>query len=138
MLSRVLHFQTPLDYLKESYPSMGLIPFSIRVFRCTTYVHSHGPNQTKFTIGLRLACLLDILCTNEAINASIHLHPTSGGSMREQSNYMLPLESTCPTVVTLPDSSSHSTVLPTNQVPWKTYYSRNLRKGVESLIVQAT
>ena len=50
--------------------------------------------------------------------------------MSEESNYMLPLESTCPTVVTLPDPNPHSSVLPTNQVPWKTYYRRNLRKGV--------
>ena len=28
-------------------------------------------------IGLRLACLLGILCTNEAINASIHLHAST-------------------------------------------------------------
>ena len=50
MPSRVLHFQTPLDCLKESYPSTRLIPdVPLRVFSCTAYVYSHGPNQTKFT-----------------------------------------------------------------------------------------
>ncbi|KAA0054942.1 putative mitochondrial protein [Cucumis melo var. makuwa] len=34
------------------------------------------------------------------------------------------------------DLSSDSIVLPTNQVPWKTYYRRNLKKGVESPVVQ--
>ncbi|KAA0054141.1 E3 ubiquitin-protein ligase PRT1 isoform X2 [Cucumis melo var. makuwa] len=58
--------------------------------------------------------------------------------MSKKSNYMLLLESTCPTVVTLRDPSPHSTVLPTNQVPWKTYYRRNLRKEVESHAVQTT
>ena len=56
--------------------------------------------------------------------------------MSEESNYILPLESSYPTVVTLPDYSSHSIVLSTNQVPWKTYYRRNLIKEVESPIVQ--
>ena len=56
--------------------------------------------------------------------------------MSEKSNYMLPLESSYPTVVTLPDPISHSTVLPTNQVPWKTYYRMNLIKEVEFPVVQ--
>ncbi|KAA0025959.1 reverse transcriptase [Cucumis melo var. makuwa] len=63
-------------------------------------------------LGLRLAYLLGILCTNETINAPTHLH---GESVSEESNYMVPLESTCPTVVTLPDLSPYSTILPTNQ-----------------------
>ena len=58
--------------------------------------------------------------------------------MSEESNYMLPLESICPTVVTLPNLSSHTTVLLANQVPWKTYYRRNLRKRVKSHVVQTT
>ena len=61
--------------------------------------------------------------------------------MSEKSNYMLPLKSTCATAVTLPvatlpDHSPHSTVLPTNQVPWTTYYRMNLKKEVESPVVQ--
>ena len=72
-------------------------------------------------------CLLDILCTNEAINASTYLYISTllpnvtfiedrpcfsiileGESVSEESNYMLPLESTCPTVVILLDYKSSS------------------------------
>ena len=49
---------------------------------------------------------------------------------------MLPLESSYPTLVTLSDPNPHGIVLPTNQVPWKIYYRRNLRKEVESPVVQ--
>ena len=56
--------------------------------------------------------------------------------MSEESNYVVPLESTYPTLVTLPDPYSHTTILATDQVPWKTYYRRNPRKEVGSLIVQ--
>ena len=59
-----------------------------------------------------------------------------GENVSEESNYILPVESSYPTMVTLLDHSPHSTVLPTNQVPWKTYYRRNLRKEVESPVVQ--
>ncbi|KAL4030719.1 hypothetical protein IC575_008969 [Cucumis melo] len=50
MPSCILYLYTPLDCLKESYPSTRLVskvPF--RVFGCTAYVHNFGPNQTKFT-----------------------------------------------------------------------------------------
>ncbi|TYK03081.1 ty3-gypsy retrotransposon protein [Cucumis melo var. makuwa] len=123
----VLHFQTSLDCLKESYPSTRLIPdVPLWVLDALPMFIAIILTKLNSLLGLRLACLLGILYTNKAINASTHLH----------SNYMLPLESTCPTVVTLLDLSPHSTVLPTNQVPWKTYYRRNLRKGVESSVVQ--
>ena len=56
--------------------------------------------------------------------------------MSEESNY--PLESTSPTLVTLPDLDPHLMVLPTNQVPWKTYYRMNLRKEIESPTDQPT
>ncbi|KAA0052310.1 reverse transcriptase [Cucumis melo var. makuwa] len=50
MSSRILHLQTPLECLKESYPSTRLISeVPLCVFGCTAYVHSFGPNQTKFT-----------------------------------------------------------------------------------------
>ncbi|KAA0047701.1 putative mitochondrial protein [Cucumis melo var. makuwa] len=50
MPSHVLHFQALLDCPKESYPSTRLIlDVPLWVFECTAYVHSHGPNQTKFT-----------------------------------------------------------------------------------------
>ncbi|KAA0035768.1 reverse transcriptase [Cucumis melo var. makuwa] len=48
--SLILHLQTPLECLKESYPSTRLVSeVSLRVFGCTTYAHNFGPNQTKFT-----------------------------------------------------------------------------------------
>ncbi|KAA0033038.1 Cysteine-rich RLK (RECEPTOR-like protein kinase) 8 [Cucumis melo var. makuwa] len=50
MSSRILHLQTPLDCLKESYPSTRLVSeVPLCVFGCTAYVHNFGPNQTKFT-----------------------------------------------------------------------------------------
>ncbi|KAL0540462.1 hypothetical protein IC582_020468 [Cucumis melo] len=50
MPSSILHLQTPLECLKESYPSTHLVlKVPLRVFGCTAYVHSFGPNQTKFT-----------------------------------------------------------------------------------------
>ncbi|KAA0066242.1 Beta-galactosidase [Cucumis melo var. makuwa] len=50
MPSRILHLQTPLECLKESYLSTHLVSkVPLRVFGCTAYVHSFGPNQTKFT-----------------------------------------------------------------------------------------
>ncbi|KAL0544016.1 hypothetical protein IC582_019127 [Cucumis melo] len=50
MSSRILHLQTPLECLKESYPSTRLVSkVPLRVFGCTAYVHSFCPNQTKFT-----------------------------------------------------------------------------------------
>ncbi|KAA0033375.1 protein TIC 100 [Cucumis melo var. makuwa] len=50
MPSRILHLQTPLDCLKESYSSTHLVSeVPLSVFGCTAYVHNFGPNQTKFT-----------------------------------------------------------------------------------------
>ncbi|KAL0548477.1 hypothetical protein IC582_012930 [Cucumis melo] len=50
MPSRILHLQTPIYCLKESYPSTRLVSeVPLRVFGCTAYVHNFGPNQTKFT-----------------------------------------------------------------------------------------
>ncbi|TYK00117.1 reverse transcriptase [Cucumis melo var. makuwa] len=114
--------QTLLDYLKESYPSMRLIPdVSFRVFECTTYVHSHGPNQTKFTPRAQACMFVGYPLHQRGYK---YFHPSS--------------QSICPTVVTLPNPSSHTTVLLGNQVPWKTYYRRNLRKRVKSHVVQTT
>ena len=56
--------------------------------------------------------------------------------MSEKSNYVVPLEAIYPTLITLPDPNSQTTVLPTNQVPWITYYRRNLIKEVWSPVVQ--
>ncbi|KAA0057566.1 reverse transcriptase [Cucumis melo var. makuwa] len=50
MSSRILHLQTPLDCLKESYPSTRFVfEVPLRVYGCTAYVHNFSPNQTKFT-----------------------------------------------------------------------------------------
>ena len=139
MPSRVLHFQTPLDCLKESYLSTYLIPdVPLWVFDCTTYVHSHGPNQTKFTPTTQACVFVRYLLHQRGYKC---FHPSSrkyfvtmnvnfiedgpfflvsllqGENVSEESNYMLPLESSYPTVVTLPDPSPHSTIIPTNQVP---------------------
>ncbi|KAA0037322.1 reverse transcriptase [Cucumis melo var. makuwa] len=49
MPSRILHLQTPLKCLKESYPSTRLVSkVPLCMFGCTAYVHSFGHNQTKF------------------------------------------------------------------------------------------
>ena len=58
MSSHVLHLQTPLECLKEFYPSISLICYvPLQVFEFSTYVHNHGPNQTKFTSQAQ-ACVL--------------------------------------------------------------------------------
>ena len=46
MSSRVFHLQTPLDCLKELYPSTHLtFEVPLYVFGCTAYVHKFGPNN---------------------------------------------------------------------------------------------
>ena len=50
--------------------------------------------------------------------------------MREESNWTL--KSTNLTSITLPDFDPHGMVLPTNQVPWDSYYRRNFRKEIGS------
>ncbi|KAL0554130.1 hypothetical protein IC582_008044 [Cucumis melo] len=102
--SRILHLQTPLDCLKESYPSTHLVSeVPPRVFGCTAYVHNFGPNQTKFT-------------------------PRAQAFVFSNSTF----EFVEPTPITVSDIDPHPIILPTNQVPWKTYYRRNLRKEVGS------
>ncbi|KAL0553893.1 hypothetical protein IC582_007797 [Cucumis melo] len=91
MPSRILHLQTPLDCLKESYPSTRLVSeVPLRVFGCTAYVEN----------------------------------------VSEESNSTF--EFVEPTSITVFDIDPHPIILPTNQVPWKTYYRRNLRKEVGS------
>ncbi|KAA0050862.1 reverse transcriptase [Cucumis melo var. makuwa] len=77
MSSRALHLQTPLECLKESYPSTcPIFDVPLWVFGCATYVHNHGPHPTK-------------LIPNGAINTFIRLLSTS------------------PTLVILPSPSPH-------------------------------
>ncbi|KAA0025138.1 Retrovirus-related Pol polyprotein from transposon TNT 1-94 [Cucumis melo var. makuwa] len=152
MPSRILHLQTPLECLKESYPSTRLVlEVSLRVFGCTAYVRSFGPNQTKFTPGAQ-ACVfvgypphqrgykcfhppsrkyfvtMDVtFCEDRPYFLVSHLH---GESVSEESNSTF--EFIEPTPSTVSDIDPHPIILPTNQVPWKTYYRRNLRKEVGS------
>ncbi|KAL0549791.1 hypothetical protein IC582_014280 [Cucumis melo] len=152
MPSRILHLQTPLECLKESYPSTHLVLDSLLlVFGCIAYVHNFSPNQTKFTLRAQ-ACV--------SVGYPLHqhsykcFHPPSkkyfvtmdvtfykdrpyfpvshlqGESVNEESNSTF--EFIEPTPNTVSDIKHHPIILPTNQVPWKTYYRRNLRKEVES------
>ncbi|KAA0053629.1 Beta-galactosidase [Cucumis melo var. makuwa] len=156
MPSRILHLQTPLDCLKESYPSTRLVfEVPLRVFGCTAYVYNFGPNQTKFTpraqacafVGYPLhqrgyKCFhspsrkyfvtMDVtFCENRPYFSVSHLQ---GENVSEESNSTF--EFVEPTSITVSDIDPHPIILPTNQVPWKTYYRRNLRKEVGSLTSQ--
>ncbi|KAA0054163.1 Cysteine-rich RLK (RECEPTOR-like protein kinase) 8 [Cucumis melo var. makuwa] len=152
MPSRILHLQTPLECLKESYPSTRLVSeVPLRVFGCIAYVHSFGPNQTKFTPRAR-ACVfvgypphqhgykcfhppsrkyfvtMDVtFCEDRSYFPVSHLQ---GESVSEESNNTF--EFIEPTPSTVSDIDPHPIILPTNQVPWKTYYRRNLIKEVGS------
>ncbi|KAA0035576.1 reverse transcriptase [Cucumis melo var. makuwa] len=84
MSSRILHLQTPLDCLTESYPSTRLI--------------------------------------------------SEGESVSEESNSTF--EFIEPTSSIVYDVDSHPIILSPNQVLWKTYYRRNLRKEVGSPTIQ--
>ncbi|KAA0051242.1 retrotransposon protein, putative, unclassified, expressed [Cucumis melo var. makuwa] len=128
---------------------------SENVFGCTTYVHSFGPNQTKF-IPRTQACVfvgypphrrsykcfhspsrkyfatMDVtFCEDRPYFPISHLQ---GESVSEESNSTF--EFIKPTPSTVSDIDPHPIILPTNQVPWKTYYRRNLRKEVGSLTSQ--
>ncbi|TYK08485.1 Beta-galactosidase [Cucumis melo var. makuwa] len=152
MPSRILHLQTPLECLEESYPFTRLVSeVSLCVFGCTAYVHSFGPNQTKF-IHRAQACVfvgypshhrgykcfhlpsrkyfvtMDVtFCEDRPYFPVSHLQ---GESMSEKSNNTFKCIE--PTPSTVSDIDPHPIILPTNQVSWKTYYMRNLRKEVGS------
>ncbi|KAL0533227.1 hypothetical protein IC582_030443 [Cucumis melo] len=150
--SRILHLQTPLNCLKESYPSTRLVSeVPLCVFGCTAYVHNFGPNQTKFNppaqayvfVGYPLhqrgyKCFhppsrkyfitMDVtFYENQPYFPVSHLH---GESMSEESNNTFEFIEPIPSTVS--DVDPHPIILPTNQVPWKTYYKRNLKKEVGS------
>ncbi|KAA0045027.1 Beta-galactosidase [Cucumis melo var. makuwa] len=150
MPSRILHLQTFLECLKESYPSTRLVSeVLLCVFGCTAYVHSFGPNKTKFTPRAQ-ACVfvgypphqrgykcshppsrkyfvtMDVtFCEDRPYFPVSHLQ---GESAIEESNSTF--EFIEPTPSTVSDIDPHPIILPTNQVPWKTYFRRNLRKEV--------
>ena len=147
MPSCILHLQTPLDCLKESYPSE--VPLCL--FGCTAYVHNVGPNQTKFTpraqacvfVGYPLhqrgykcfhppyrkyVVTIDVtFCEDQPYFPVSHLQ---GECVNEESNTTFEFIKLTPSIVS--DIDPHPIVLPTNQVPWKTYNRRNLRKEVRS------
>ncbi|KAL0561520.1 hypothetical protein IC582_001950 [Cucumis melo] len=152
MSSCILHLQTPLDCLKESYPYTRLVSeVPLRVFGCTAYVHNFGPNQIKFTpraqacvfVGYPLhqrgyKCFhppsrkyfvtVDVtFCENRPYFPVSHLQEES---VSEESNSTF--EFIEPTPSTVSDVDPHPIILPTNQVPGKTYYRRNLKKEVGS------
>ena len=78
MPSRILHLQTPLDFLKESYPlTRHVSEVPLRVFGCTVYVHNFGPNQTKFTPRAQACVLVGYPLTSVVINVfTRHLENT--------------------------------------------------------------
>ncbi|TYK01779.1 Cysteine-rich RLK (RECEPTOR-like protein kinase) 8 [Cucumis melo var. makuwa] len=107
MPSRILHLQTPLECLQESYPSTRLVSeVPLRVFGCTAYVHSFGPNQTKFTHRAQ-ACVFVGYPPHQRGYKCFHPPPRK---------YFVTMDVTF--------------------FPWKTYYKRNLRKEVGSLTSQ--
>ncbi|KAA0048599.1 reverse transcriptase [Cucumis melo var. makuwa] len=114
MSSRILHLHTPLDCLKESYPSTRLV--SERGYKCF-----HPPSRKYFVA-------MDVtFCENQPYFPVSHLQ---GESVSEESNSTF--EFIEPTPSTVSDVDPHPIILPTNQVPWKAYYKRNLRKEVGS------
>ncbi|TYK28142.1 reverse transcriptase [Cucumis melo var. makuwa] len=113
-----------IGYLKESYPSICQI-FDIPLGMFATYVHSHGSNQTKLITPHTQACVF--------VGYPLHqwgykyFHPSSR-------KYFIFMD-----VTFLEDHpfffvsllQGGITILPTNQVPQKTYYKRNnLKKDV--------
>ncbi|KAA0041009.1 reverse transcriptase [Cucumis melo var. makuwa] len=152
MSSRILHLQTSLECLKESYPSTRLVTeVPLRVFGCTVYVHSFCHNQTKFTPRAQACVFVGYPLHQRGYKC---FHPPSrkyfvtmdvtfykdrpyfpvghlqGESVSEESNSTFEFIEPTPSIVS--DIDPHPIILPTNQVPWKTYYRRNLRKEVES------
>ncbi|KAA0054937.1 Beta-galactosidase [Cucumis melo var. makuwa] len=125
MPSRILHLQTPLECLKESYPSTRLVseacvfvgyPPHQRGYKCF-----HSPSRKYFVT-------MDVtFCEDQPYFPVSHLQ---GESVSKESNSTF--EFVEPTSSTVSDIDPHPIILPTSQVPWKTYYRRNLRKEVRS------
>ncbi|TYK19407.1 Cysteine-rich RLK (receptor-like protein kinase) 8 [Cucumis melo var. makuwa] len=125
MSSRILHLQNPLDCLKESYPSTRLVSeacvFVGYPLHQRGYKYFHPPSKKYFVT-------MDItFCENRPYFPVSHLQ---GENVSEESNSTF--EFVEPTPITVSDIDPYPIILPTNQVPWKTYYRRNLRKEVGS------
>ncbi|KAL4030934.1 hypothetical protein IC575_009189 [Cucumis melo] len=157
MSSCILHLQTPLECLKESYPSTRLVSkVLLYVFECTAYVYNFCPNQAKF-IPRAQACVfvgyllhqngykcfhppsrkyfftMDVtFCENRSYFSVSHLE---GESVSEESNSTFEFIEPIPSIVS--DIDPHPIILPTNQVSWKTYYRRNFKKEVGSSTSQS-
>ncbi|KAA0060666.1 plant intracellular Ras-group-related LRR protein 6 [Cucumis melo var. makuwa] len=130
---------------------LSFIPVTLHLFGCAAYVYNFGPNQTKFTpraqtyvfVGYPLhqrgyKCFhppfrkyfvtIDVtFCEDRPYLSVSHLQ---GESMSEESNCTFEFIEPIPSTVS--DIDPHPIIQPTNQVPWKTYYRRNLRKEVGS------
>ncbi|TYK20357.1 reverse transcriptase [Cucumis melo var. makuwa] len=121
-MSSYVHLQTPLDCHKESYPTCLFSEVPLRVFGCTAYVLNFDTNQNKFIprAQARVFCWI-------SPSSARHLQRECAN---EKSNCTLEFVETTPCTVS--NSDPHLIALPTNQVPWKTYYRKNLRKKLES------
>ncbi|TYK26089.1 putative mitochondrial protein [Cucumis melo var. makuwa] len=101
--------QTPLECLKESYPSTRLVSkVLLCMFECTAYVYNFGPNQAKF-IPRAQAC--------------VFVGHLEGESVSEESNSTFEFIEPIPSIVS--DIDPHPIILPTNQVSWKTTETSN-------------
>ncbi|KAA0041222.1 vacuolar protein sorting-associated protein 26A-like [Cucumis melo var. makuwa] len=118
MPSHILHLQNPLECLKESYPFTCLV--SERGYKC------FHPSSRKYFVTMDVT-----FCEDRPYFPVSHLQ---GESVSEESN--ITIEFIEPTPSTVSDIDPHPIILPTNQVPWKTYYRRNLKKEVGSSISQ--
>ncbi|XP_038893704.1 uncharacterized protein LOC120082554 isoform X1 [Benincasa hispida] len=156
MSSQALKFQTPLDSFKESYPNTRLLSVvPIRDFGCVMFVHTHGPNQTKFTpraqkcifVGYPLhqhgyKCyhpsskkILYFVSINGHSSKIIHSFPNGslqGENTSEETNWGPSLSVFLEPIL---DISTNESIRPTKQVPWITYYRRNLRKEIAPSVI---
>ncbi|XP_038880843.1 uncharacterized protein LOC120072531 [Benincasa hispida] len=149
MPSWVLKFQTPLDCFRESYPDNRLIPdVPLRVFRCVVFVHTHGPNRTKFTPRAQKCVFAGYplhQCGYKCYHPSSRKYFVSMDVIFFEDHPFFPLsplqgESTSeethrgPSLSILPELnpkiSVNEPILPTEQIPWIMYYRRNLRKEI--------
>ncbi|KAA0063376.1 Cysteine-rich RLK (receptor-like protein kinase) 8 [Cucumis melo var. makuwa] len=124
MSSRILHLQTLLECLKKSYPSTRLVSeVPLRV---------NGVVINVFTRRLKNTVTMNVTFYEDRPYFPVsHLQ---GESVSEESNNTF--EFIEPTPSTVSDIDPHPIILPTNQVPWKPYYRRNLKKEVGSSISQ--
>ncbi|KAL0560758.1 hypothetical protein IC582_001171 [Cucumis melo] len=137
MPSRILHLQTPLECLKESYPSTRLVSevplrtkFTPRAQVCVFVgypLHQRGykcfhPPSKKYFVTMDVT-----FCEDRPYFSVSRLQ---GKSVTEDSNSTFEFIKPTPSIVS--DIDPYPIILPTNQVPRKTYYWRNLKKEIGS------